>query len=254
MYALGPAGLPATVRRRGRPSYALERTIKHDFWAGTGFYVRPDGADPAMPTRVVVKINRRAAALGLPLRWTGRYLYRRERRAYARLQDVPNVPRLRDGDATDTGLIHDYVEGAPLRKGTPVPDEFFDELMAVVGELNRRGIAYVDTNKPENVLLGDDGRPYLFDFQISFDRSAWWPRWIGRWLLGQFHRGDVYHVLKHKRRFRPDQLTDDERAIVEHRHWTVRLHRRLTWPFRAVRRPLMRWMTRRGWIGPELSK
>jgi len=26
-------------------------------------------------------------------------------------------------------------------------------------EMHRRGVAYVDSNKPENVLVGDDGFP-----------------------------------------------------------------------------------------------
>lgn len=254
MYALGRAGLPTTVRV-GEATYALERVVKHDFWAGTGFYLR-EGDAPAdgLPPRVVVKINRRAAMLGLPLRPIGWWLRGRERRAYANLQDLPNVPRLLDGDATDTGLIHAYVEGAPLRRDVRVPDGFFDELMAVIDALRDRGFAYVDTNKPSNVLLGHDGRPYLFDFQISFDASRWWPPMLGRAMLRAFHRSDVYHVLKLKRKFRPDLLTDADRAILARGRPGQGFHRAISAPYFAVRRPLMRWMLHRGLVERELIK
>lgn len=253
MYALGRAGLPTTVVVEGIP-YALERVVKHDFWAGTGFYVRPeDVAADRLPRRVVVKINRRTSLLGFPLWPIGRWLCGRERRAYVALADLPNVPRLLEGDATSTGLIHAYIDGAPLRRGVEIPDAFFDELLAAIDAMRARGFAYVDTNKPSNVLLGDDGRPYLFDFQISFNAARLWPAPFGRMLLRQFHRGDVYHVLKLKRRFRPDQLTDADREVLARGRPGQRVHRTIAAPYFAVRRPLMRWMLRRGWIARELS-
>ena len=255
MYALGLAGLPAIVRING-VAYALERTVKHDFWAGTGFYVRPAGvADaPSLPPRVVVKINRRTSLLGLPLRWAGRRLRERERRAYETLRDLPNVPRLIDGDATDTGLIHAYVEGEPLHEGARVPDGFFAEFLAIVETMRERGIAYVDTNKPSNVLLGIDGRPHLFDFQISFNAARWWPPFLARGLLDLFYRGDVYHVLKLKRRFRPDQITADNVARLADGRPGQGLHRAILTPYRRVRRTVLGWMQQRGWVDAELSE
>ena len=54
MFALGHPDLPATVRVGSVP-YALERIVKHDFWAGTGFYVRPPAvlrsSGARLPTR-----------------------------------------------------------------------------------------------------------------------------------------------------------------------------------------------------------
>src|SRR5258707_12335587 len=89
-------------------------------------------------------------------------------RFYRKLQDLPNIPRLL-GTVGDTGFVHEFVAGRPLASERPVPDGFFDRLVDSLAELHRRGIAYVDTNKPENILLGDDGQPHLIDFQISWD-------------------------------------------------------------------------------------
>jgi hypothetical protein len=238
MHALGKAGLPTSVSALGR-DYALEKTVKHDFWAATGFYRSADG------TRAVVKINRPGII--------GRWLGYRERRAYAKLQDLPNIPRLL-GEAMRSGIVHSYAEGEPLSRESVVPDAFFDQLIALVEELNRRGIAYVDMNKPQNILLGVDGRPHLIDFQIHFDAGAWWPGWLGRRLLRSFYNGDVYHVLKNKKRFRPDQLTDAERARLENRGLLHRVHRAIMTPIRDyIRRPILKWLSRTGRVADSGS-
>lgn len=257
MYALGLEGLPRTIDVKGA-RYVLEHEQKHDFWAATGFYRKDEGeqlkdearsalsSHPSpLPPKVVAKFNRQTTFLGLPLRWIGRWLRDREKRAYAKLQDVPGIPALL-GDVTDTGFVHEYVEGSPLHKGLTLTDDFFPKLMALIQTLRDRGIAYVDTNKPQNILLGDDSLPYLIDFQISFDQSAWWPRWLGRKLLAIFYDADIYHILKQKRRFRPDQLTDAERHRVEHRNFLQKLHRGIGKPYFWIRRPVMRWLERSG--------
>lgn len=234
--ALGRNDLPAAFDLHGT-AYRLAQTIKHDFYAATGFY------DDAAGQRVVLKIGRVAPFMSLPMRWLGAWLCRREVRFYRRLADLPAVPRLL-GQLGKTGLIHAYVPGQPLAatSATPAaPDPFFDELLNLIGELHRRGIAYVDTNKPQNILLGDDGHPHLIDFQISYDLHELGNNFLNRAILRRLQREDVYHLLKHKRRLRPDQLTEAERLRVEHKSWPIRLHRFLTRPYFKFRR---RWLQR----------
>jgi pyruvate/2-oxoglutarate dehydrogenase complex dihydrolipoamide acyltransferase (E2) component len=60
------------------------------------------------------------------------------------------------------------------------------------------------------------------------------------------HEADVYHALKHKRRIRPDQLSESERLRVEKRGVMIRIHRFVTAPYFWVRRPVMRWLNRTG--------
>ncbi len=252
MYALGRDGLPGSVVIDAQ-AYTLERQVKHDFWAATGFYQPAESSPRDRPARIVVKVNRQTRFLIIPLRWIGRWLARREIRAYEKLKDLPQIPMLLGGVA-DTGFAHAYVEGAPLNAGRPVPDGFFDELFGLIDEMRGRGIAYVDTNKPENILLTDSGSPCLIDFQISFDAAAWWPRWAGRWWLRRFHAGDVYHILKQKRRFRPDLLSEADRVRLGQRGWLHELHRWISMPYRWIRRPLMRKLIESGRILPEQSK
>src|SRR5215207_6177742 len=91
---------------------------------------------------------------GLPLELIGRFLCRRELRFYNALAELANVPPVL-GVVGPTGFLHAFVEGHPLSTERPVPDHFFDDLERLIGEIHARRIAYVDANKPENILLGD---------------------------------------------------------------------------------------------------
>jgi hypothetical protein len=223
-------------------TYSRTEIRKHDFFAATAFYVDPAG------TKAVLKIGRVIPWCCIPFRWLGTALRNREARFYQKLQDLPNIPRFL-GNVGPTGFLHAYVEGRPLEKGKPVPDRFFHNLTELLLELHRRGIAYVDTNKPQNILLGDDGLPHLIDFQISFDRN----RFPTRWLLRRLQREDLYHLLKHRRRMRPDELTPEELQLANRISPWVRVHRILTWPYFRLRRLLFRKLEKDGRLLPSGS-
>ena len=249
MRALGKAGLPREFVLGGT-TYRLARTVKHDFFAATAFY-----EDDAGQT-VVLKASRTADFAGLPLLWLGRWLCRRELRFYTRLADVGNVPAVL-GTVGPTGFVHRFVPGRPLEKHLVVPDRFFDELQQLLAVLHRRGIAYVDTNKPQNILLGDDGRPHLIDFQISWDVAEFDKpglRRLNRWWLRRLQHEDFYHVLKHKRRMRPDQMTPEEAERATRKSALIRLHRFVFKPYFMLRRRTFKRLRETGRLMPEGSK
>lgn len=233
LYALPNARLPHTVDCASQ-RYDLVETYKHDFFAATGLYRGDTGL-------AVLKLNRVQPVLFVPLRWIGRLLAAREIQAYQAAAGIRGIPALL-GTVGDTGLMHAYVPGRPLQRRDTVSDTFFAELRELLDRLHQRHMAYVDLNKRQNIILGEDGRPYLVDFQISL----WWPPsgWRkmapARWLLARFQRGDDYHFLKHKRRLRPDQLTDADRRALGRISFWIRLHRAVTRPLTHVRRFFLR--------------
>lgn len=231
--ALGSAGPPATVRLRDG-TYGLVEVLKHDFFAATALYDGPGG-------RVVVKFGRRQSLFGLPLGWVGRWLCEHERGAYRLLADVPGVPRVLEADAPDL-LAHEYIPGGPLDPARPPPDTFFPALERLVAAIHARGMAYVDLEKRSNIIMDEQGRPWLVDFQISWCwPGRYWARTPpARWLLSQLQRGDRYHLLKHWRRLRPDQLTAEQLEASRRRPWAVGGHTRLTRPLTLLRRWLLR--------------
>jgi hypothetical protein len=245
MRALGKSDLPTSFEIDGT-TYCLSQTVKHDFFAATGFY-------EAGGRTVVLKISRTEDFAGIPLRWLGRWLCNREMRFYHKLADLPNVPNV-IGRVADTGFVHDYVVGRPLARDKPVPDLFFQRLSDLLEELHRRGIAYVDTNKPENILLGDDGLPHLIDFQISWDVAELGNWFLNRWWLSHLQHEDRYHVLKHKRRMRPDEMSEHEQEIAERKSPLIRLHRLLFKPYFLIRRRTFKRLRETGRLLPEGSK
>jgi hypothetical protein len=245
--ALGRADLPVTFTVAGQ-TYRHERTIKHDFFAATGFY-----RSEADGRRVVLKVGRTQDYAGVPFLWLGKWLCEREMRFYAACADLPNVPSLA-GRVGPTGFVHEYVPGQPLSKHRPIPDRFFDELVELLQVLHGRDIAYVDTNKPQNILQGDDGRPHLIDFQISFGLKDFGDNFITRGILRRLQKEDLYHILKHKRRLRPDLLTPEERETAERRSWFIRAHRFITKPYFLFRRRTFNRLRETGQLAPEGSK
>lgn len=240
--ALGSDQLPASVHL-SCVRFRLLKEFKHDFFAATGLYERTDGIDAAPTGRAVVKIGRTASLLGLPLMWLGRASMRRERTLYRLLDGLPGVP-LWLGEIGSTGFAHGFVEGHPLRKGEAVADDFFPRLADLLREIHRRGAAYVDLEKRENIIVGDDGRPYLIDFQISWYLSPrqGGHRWPWRVIRDLFCAADQYHLLKHRRRHRPDQLTPAERARADRTPAWVQAHRAVFRPLTVLRRRLLEWL------------
>jgi len=220
-------------------TYTLEKHLKHDFFASTGCYAGSDGR------RVCLKRFHTEPFLLIPLGWSGRYMCNREIRFYRHLADVEGIPAL-VGKLGSSGLVHQWIEGCDLldyaAKGADpepeekVPDDFFDRLAQLTLELHDRGVAYVDLNKPDNVLVGDDERPYLVDFQISFRRPE--RRWnlLGRWLFRVLCREDMYHVRKLKRKFRRDLMDDEELRRSYERSLLLSFHRKFAHPFQKFRR------------------
>lgn len=230
--ALGRKDLPPEITIAGR-HYRHTRTYKHDFFAATAVYAGPTG-------RVILKVQRQADFFGLPLAWIGRFLVRRESRLLARSQSVPGVPRY-CGAWGDTGLVHDYVAGHPLGRHDVMDDEFFPRLSAMLDEIHGMEMAYVDLEKRENILLGDDGRPHLIDFQISWclDPQCGGNSWPARKILTILQTADRYHLLKHWRRARPDQLSAEQIAESQRPPFWIAWHRLLFRPITRLRRQLL---------------
>jgi hypothetical protein len=233
LYALPGGELPESVLCAGR-RYDWVETFKHDFFAATGLYRGPTGL-------AVLKLNRITPFFGVSMLWAGRFLGQREIRLYAAAQGLDGIPALL-GPVGETGFMHAFVPGHPLERREEIPDAFFDELLALVRALHDRHIAYVDLNKRQNILRGDDDRPYLIDFQISLllPPAGWRGLRPVRWLLARFQHGDYYHCLKHKRRLRPDLLTPDEERVVTRLSIWIRLHRWIARPLTHLRRLLLR--------------
>ena len=224
--ALGKNDPPAILIFDG-VEFERSQIFKHDSWAATALYRSGD-------RQIVCKLNRQAPVFIIPMNWLGRWLARRESGFLNSLSDVAGIPKAYpvnaiDGTLLKNGVAHDFVSGQPMSLKTELPVGFFDRLDKLLNQLHARHIAYIDLHKQENVIVGDDGLPYLIDFQIS----ARLPKsWGFRGLFKILAESDCYHVEKHRRR----RSCVDSRLANVQRPWWIRCHRMIAVPFRTVRR------------------
>jgi hypothetical protein len=144
---------------------------------------------------------------------------------------------LAGGRVLPNAVAHDWIDGQTFAPGVHVDERFFPRLRAMVAELHSRDLAYVDLSKWENILVGDDGRPYLIDYQIHFHLP---PRWPLRWWLRWLQAADLYYLHRHWSRARPEQLPAEKGALWKRQPGIVWIAETLGVGCRTLRRLLLR--------------
>ncbi len=228
--------------------YAREKLLKWDFYAAVGIYQRQQ-MSCSLPDRVLLKIYHTDPLWRIPLDWLGRWLARREIAALQALADVPGIPKLLCTFG-ESGMVREFIPGCNLKeyRTRRLPDEqFYPELAQILEQVHARGMSHNDLAKPENVLVTEQGRPVLIDFQIALGpQLPRWPvvGWLARRFLRYMQQVDHYHLRKHHTWDRPEDYTAEELKQARRKGTVLWLHgvvvRR---PYRAVRHfVLRRWM------------
>jgi len=154
----------------------------------------------------------------------GRFLIRRELRALARVAGLNGVPA--DAFRIDAHAIaYRHVPGITLTESAAErrnPD-FFAAFERVLREVHARGIVHLDVRNGRNVLITEDGRAALIDFQSHLGTSRL-PRVARQWL----ERFDMAGVYKHWERHHPQSLGETRAALLAGMNRWRRL-----WPFRG---------------------
>jgi len=136
--------------------------------------------------------------------WLARRLLARERRALDRLRCLNGVPLLLDDSSLEPAgrparrsatLARSWIEGEPLSRARELPEDFFDQLDALVTRLHAAGVCHNDLHKEQNVLVQGDGRPALIDFQLASRHGRHTALYRSR------VRDDLRHVQKHRVRY-----------------------------------------------------
>ena len=97
----------------------------------------------------------------------GRFLVRRECRAYEAAHGAPGLPPFL-GRVGAFGLATGWIEARPLSDlaGERLPDAVFDRLDAILAGLHAKGIALADLHH-RDVLLSDDGDVHVVDLAAA---------------------------------------------------------------------------------------
>jgi len=166
--------------------------------------------------------------IGAYRRWT----LRNEVRALSRLAGLPGAPELLA--AFPTGLIMEHLPGRLLTelRGTEVPDAVFERLDALVDAIHARGLCVGDLHR-RNILVDDDGRVGIIDFELALDTGTGLGRRLGRARLEGF---DKLAVARQRERFGAP-LQPRHEQILEHPPFPYRSYRRLKrWRSQLLRR------------------
>ncbi|MCP4286117.1 MAG: hypothetical protein GY792_16985 [Gammaproteobacteria bacterium] len=234
--ALGYADPPRVIELGGKLCHRIE-ILKHDSWAATAIYTDDLGCHAAC------KFNRVQPILFLPVKLLGKRLGSRETRAIRMMQDTEGFPHWSgtvsvDGRELPNAVAHDWIEGRPFVPSKALLDrEFFPRLWRMYRVLHERDIAHVDSSKWGNILVGEDGRPHLIDFQVHLFVP---PDSAFRWLLCWFQAADRYHVYRNWLRVHPDQVPRKDRDLSKHRPGFIRLAEALGPAWRGLRILILR--------------
>jgi hypothetical protein len=134
----------------------------------------------------------------------------RETINYRRLAGLPGVAGFA-GRIDRYALAIEFIPGRNtdrMARGELTP-AFFEQLRAVIVGVHARGVVLCDLRNSKNIMVHEDGRPYVIDFSTGFSRGPWWNP-LQRWLHGIFAQDDFLGVAKLKRRYAPELLTEEE--------------------------------------------
>ncbi len=189
------------------------------------------------PTGPVIRRDTQSARWWL--RWLANALMRREATALLALEGLGNVPEIVAVGGNE--LTRSFIDGVPLHIGKPTDERYFVSAARLLRRLHQRGVAHNDLAKEPNLLVTGDGSAAFIDFQL-----AWHAPRRGR-LFRIAAREDIRHLLKHKRNYRPDALTQRELRILATPSALSRAYMASVKPvYLFITRQLLGWSDREG--------
>jgi serine/threonine protein kinase len=156
----------------------------------------------------------------------GRFLIWRERKAYGKLRGIQGIPALYR-TINGIALVVEMIEGSNLEnleKEMRLSTYFFDALKNLVDTFHKRGLAHCDLKRAPNILIGNDGRPYIVDWGASISQSElfFFPLNL---VYRRFLLDDYLAIVKLKLRHIPEEVTPRERMRYHYRSWPEKLIR-----------------------------
>jgi len=179
--------------------------------------------------RLVVKVPPR----WWPYSWLSARMLRWEARVYQQLTGIEGIPRCY-GLLAGRYLVLDYIAGQGLRQAQ-IPDReaFYKEFLRIIRRMHAVGVGHADLKRKDNILVSDNGRPYLIDFGVATirKRSGWHP--LNHFLFNTARRFDLNAWVKHKYRRRLEDASQQDRRYL-HRTWMERSGRQIKRLYRRL--------------------
>jgi hypothetical protein len=155
----------------------------------------------------------------------GRWLVRRETRAYEAAAGVDGLPAFL-GRLGAHALATEWVDAVPLkaRLGVRLDDALFDRLELIVADIHGHGVALADLHH-RDVLLGEDGQLFVVDLATAWVLGRR-PGLVRRRLFERFRESDRVNLARMRARFTGG---DVESAVASVSPAAENWHRRGRW-------------------------
>ncbi len=146
-------------------------------------------------------------------RWTiGLWLIQNEWRVYSRLIGIEGIPNAVERIDRFAFAI-EYIPGSPIRRGEDLPSSFFADLGKALREVHSRGVVHLDLRHKGNILISENGRPFIIDFNSSFSFGE--KGFFRRFLFPALRWVDYGGLLKLKERVSPSLMTPEELSFLK---------------------------------------
>jgi hypothetical protein len=146
-------------------------------------------------------------------RWTlGLWLIHKEWKIYSRLVGMNGIPRAVER-IDRFAFAMEFVPGKPIQRGEVLPPSFFSRLERVLREIHSKGVVHLDLRHKGNILLSENGEPFLIDFNSSLFFKE--KGILHRVLFPILQWVDCGGLLKLKQRVSPSSMTSEELSFLK---------------------------------------
>jgi hypothetical protein len=158
----------------------------------------------------------------------GRFLVWREKKAYEKLEGIKGVPVFY-GSIDGQALIMQEIDGrgiGTVHKTTGIPEKFYSDLHDLLQTIHAAGLAHCDLKRSPNIIMGNDGMPYLIDWSaaISASEFGFFPLSV---IFKRFVRDDFNSIIKLKLKFNPEMVSSEEKGEYMNRGFFERVVRHI---------------------------
>lgn len=145
-------------------------------------------------------------------RWTfGLWLIHKEWKIYSHLSGIKGIPQ--KVERIDRfAFATEFIPAQPIGRGQSLSPSFFSRLEQILTEIHSRGVVHLDLRHKGNILLSEEGEPFLIDFNSSlfFKKRGL----VYRFLFPLLRWVDYGGLLKLKQRVSPSWMTSEELAFL----------------------------------------
>jgi hypothetical protein len=143
----------------------------------------------------------------------GKFLVWREKKAYQKLQGIRGIPVFY-GAVKGPALLIEEIPGRKLNavhQTMGIPRQFYSDLRLLLEAVHNAGLAHCDLKREPNIIVGDDGMPYIVDWSASISKSEFgiFPLSL---IFKRFVRDDLNAIIKLKLKYNPELVSPEEKT------------------------------------------